>query len=1020
MHVTRVELDNIKVYEHAAFAFERGTNAIVGRNGAGKTTIIEAIAWTLFDSLEYSKEDFLRRGAKKGEVRVTFTGADERLYTVYRDTGNGYYIYDPILNAKLATNKQDVRKWLNRLLNIDEGTETKALFTSAVGVPQGSFTADFLRPASFRKATFDRLLKTEEYRQSADKLKETVTLIKERAGEASDRIARAEGQLINFNELTRRHAESLAQSEELRDAQAKLHNEIIEVSESLADFQRRAERVIETTARAQQLAFEYKDAERRLAEARRAFEEATTARELLQQTEEDSQAHVRALETLNRLEIAREERDRVRASLHSLTLNVQKAEAASERLGEELEAARQAQTAAVDLLPSIAAQEDLEREREYLVNARAGAAQARERVVQLDRDLVLLRESLKETREEIAQATASQDIAKQIDALESERIGLTNEEAKMRDYESSREYLTKQQMQTTRERERLRRNVERLEAELAQFTGAFELAAKLSQIEAQDRELGGQIARLRAHIERDQRMQREVVGGFCPILSQKCLNIGEGESLETYFVVHLEANTNKLSSLEMDWAEVAESLRAAREAQTAAARFETLSAQLAGEQKLLAERDAEADETERALAQIPIGVAAKRKQIGLQIAALEAELIAARDAQLRAAKLDALRQRQKEITDKGTRLKDERAEWDAAANVLPTLERELLDAEKRLREMNDPRGQARLFNEKAARENEWRTKLQKAENELAVLREQIIALDAELAKFATLDDERRQTILERDRTQAAHHEHLTAATLARLFDERQQTVRNVESELNRAAHASHEAESTRDKAINEYDRASHEASNNRLNRAREEAARVAAQLEAVELHVADYAKEIKTLEAVRAELDKEKAAQSRLRQLHDTTDFIRDTLKAAGPVVTESYLFNISQDANVLFREITGEMSRSLAWTRDYEIQLEEDGYTRAFPNLSGGEQMAAALAVRLALLKQLSDIRVAFFDEPTTNMDAERRARLAQQIGQIRNFDQLFVISHDDTFEEAVDHVVAVGRDEATNSVAA
>jgi len=72
---------------------------------------------------------------------------------------------------------------------------------------------------------------------------------------------------------------------------------------------------------------------------------------------------------------------------------------------------------------------------------------------------------------------------------------------------------------------------------------------------------------------------------------------------------------------------------------------------------------------------------------------------------------------------------------------------------------------------------------------------------------------------------------------------------------------------------------------------------------------------------------------------------------------------------------------------------------------------MAAALSVRLAILKQLSDIRLAFFDEPTTNMDAVRRENLAQQISQIKNFDQLFVISHDDTFEGYVDNVITVGE---------
>jgi len=99
----------------------------------------------------------------------------------------------------------------------------------------------------------------------------------------------------------------------------------------------------------------------------------------------------------------------------------------------------------------------------------------------------------------------------------------------------------------------------------------------------------------------------------------------------------------------------------------------------------------------------------------------------------------------------------------------------------------------------------------------------------------------------------------------------------------------------------------------------------------------------------------------------------------------------------------------SLRWDSGYEITLEEDGHERPFANMSGGEQMAAALAVRLALLKELSDIRLAFFDEPTTNMDEERRRNLAQQIGRIKDFDQLFVISHDDTFEGFTDRVIHV-----------
>jgi exonuclease SbcC len=155
--------------------------------------------------------------------------------------------------------------------------------------------------------------------------------------------------------------------------------------------------------------------------------------------------------------------------------------------------------------------------------------------------------------------------------------------------------------------------------------------------------------------------------------------------------------------------------------------------------------------------------------------------------------------------------------------------------------------------------------------------------------------------------------------------------------------------------------------------------------------------------------------KERLEKVAEATEFIRDTLKEAAPRVARNYVFHVSTEANQMFREITGNAERTLKWAEDYGIMLEEGGYDRPFVSLSGGEQMSAALAVRLALLKQLSDVRIAFFDEPTANLDADRRERLAEEVSRIterQTFDQLFVISHDDTFESYVDHIVEVGKD--------
>lgn len=70
---------------------------------------------------------------------------------------------------------------------------------------------------------------------------------------------------------------------------------------------------------------------------------------------------------------------------------------------------------------------------------------------------------------------------------------------------------------------------------------------------------------------------------------------------------------------------------------------------------------------------------------------------------------------------------------------------------------------------------------------------------------------------------------------------------------------------------------------------------------------------------------------------------------------------------------------------------------------------MCAALAVRLALLKVLAAIDVAFFDEPTTNMDQPRRLQLAEALANLKTFRQLFVISHDDTFENVTENVIRI-----------
>ncbi|MEM9817566.1 MAG: hypothetical protein AAF827_14355 [Cyanobacteria bacterium P01_D01_bin.6] len=168
------------------------------------------------------------------------------------------------------------------------------------------------------------------------------------------------------------------------------------------------------------------------------------------------------------------------------------------------------------------------------------------------------------------------------------------------------------------------------------------------------------------------------------------------------------------------------------------------------------------------------------------------------------------------------------------------------------------------------------------------------------------------------------------------------------------------------------------------------------------------------LDSLQTTADQRAAAQAELKQKERVKRFInfaRKVYRDAGPRITERYVHTVSREADRLFRELLNRQNVALQWTRDYEILVQEGQHNRRFINLSGGEQMCAALAVRLALLKVLADIDIAFFDEPTTNMDRPRRESLAEAIARIKSFKQLFVISHDDTFEKVTENVIFVER---------
>jgi exonuclease SbcC len=170
-------------------------------------------------------------------------------------------------------------------------------------------------------------------------------------------------------------------------------------------------------------------------------------------------------------------------------------------------------------------------------------------------------------------------------------------------------------------------------------------------------------------------------------------------------------------------------------------------------------------------------------------------------------------------------------------------------------------------------------------------------------------------------------------------------------------------------------------------------------------------KELSEMESILIKTKENQRNLEKERDFLSFSNFIRDTIKSSSEFVINEFIGEISSEANNIYCEIMDDHSASLKWANDYDIKIESNSEISTFRQLSGGERMSAALSVRLALLKSISNCDFVFLDEPTQNMDEIRRENLSEQITKIKGFKQVFVISHDDTFNEKYSHVIKVQK---------
>jgi exonuclease SbcC len=510
-----------------------------------------------------------------------------------------------------------------------------------------------------------------------------------------------------------------------------------------------------------------------------------------------------------------------------------------------------------------------------------------------------------------------------------------------------------------------------------------EARARLSAVEAGL----AAVARAEAELRQAQMQLDEVRRARLPLMSQQAATQADTE--------RLTKQMQALEATEMANCPVCEQPLTAQHKDELLQRNRAQLAQLSARSRALSQEVSTADK--------------KEQELSAHSASLESQL----RRLPRATEREELNSR---IGELESRLSELQAQSDALAGVRERLH----SLELELAEMGDPRREHDRLAAQAGRRTEVEKKLQVQQQALAGLEASLAEIEQALHPFADLDTRMEAQRRSMAQYEAAYHEYLQNARIAAELPARQQQVETLTAQQAALTQEMEALRARQQQAAARFDAAELAEAVRREGALKSEQANLEGRQSIQQRRIRDIEQEIEQLTAAQRALAEEQSAIAEREDLQSTVAFFRDIIRSAGPHVIRRLAQRVSLKATHMFGAIMADHTARLHWQEDYGIVLETNGRQREFEQLSGGEQMAAALSVRLALLRELSAIDVAFFDEPTSNLDDTRRDNLAEQILSVRNtgFSQLFVISHDDTFEQVTNHIVRVRKEQGESLV--
>jgi len=281
MQINRLRLSNFRQHEHTELEFGNGLTGIIGPNGVGKTTLLEAIAWAMYGmpAARGNRETIRRRGAPpraKVEVELEFSLGPHQ-YRILRSL-NSAELYQDADPAPIANSIGSVTDRVTRLLAMTRDEFFNTYFT---GQKELAVMAAMTAPE--RAQFLSRVLGYERIRSAQDRLKE-------RRSNLRARLDALRASLPDLSELETAEARARERAAAAALAEASALEGFAAADQRLGEVRPRWERIQQLRDAALSLEAEARVADHRAATAvdqverlEREIKESETARRQLQE-----------------------------------------------------------------------------------------------------------------------------------------------------------------------------------------------------------------------------------------------------------------------------------------------------------------------------------------------------------------------------------------------------------------------------------------------------------------------------------------------------------------------------------------------------------------------------------------------------------------------------------------------------------------------------------------------------------------------------------------------------------------